>query len=638
MLCSAARLSLVIPFVGLLAWGPATAWAEKPSVKQAMRLSSIQKGVDFDRPNKNEIAKCTIKAETIARKTGWTVRDQAGQVLRRFVDTNRDNKVDQWCYYKNGIEVYRDIDANFNGKADQYRWLGTAGSRWGLDRNEDGIIDSWKIISAEEVSAEVVAALRDKDSARFKRLLLTASELKALGLGKKKAGKLSQKVAAAARSFAALAKKQTVVSSGTKWIHFGATQPGVVSAGTDGSTKDLTVYENVAAVVQTGEQHSQVQLGTLLRVGQSWRIIDLPALPSDQQVHQAAPGFFYEVSLARRPDVQPPPAGSLDKETVKLIGNLEAIDKDLIAATSARKKADLNAKRADAVQQLIKAARTKQERISWIRQLADTVNAAVQSGDYPGGIKLLKRLHGQLARNSKLGDTTAYVKFRLMTAEYSSSIQKPKADFAKIQAQWLKDLEKFVDTFSRSPDAAEAMLQLAVAQEFAGKLKEAKAWYSQIVDDFPQVPLAKKAAGAKRRLDSVGKTMRLKGLSIQGKAVDLASYRGKTVLIHYWATWCEPCKQDLEVLRQMQAKYGSRGFALVGVTLDSDRQTLIDYLAKNRLPWPQLHEEGGLESRLATEMGILTLPTMILVDGKQQVINRNIHATQLDDELKKQLK
>ena len=46
-----------------------------------------------------------------------------------------------------GIEVYRDVDSNFNGKADEYRWLGTAGSRWGIDDNEDGRIDSWKTIS-----------------------------------------------------------------------------------------------------------------------------------------------------------------------------------------------------------------------------------------------------------------------------------------------------------------------------------------------------------------------------------------------------------------------------------------------------------------------------------------------------------
>ena len=46
-----------------------------------------------------------------------------------------------WCYFLDGLEVYRDIDSNFNGKADQYRWFHTAGTRWGTDKNEDGRID-----------------------------------------------------------------------------------------------------------------------------------------------------------------------------------------------------------------------------------------------------------------------------------------------------------------------------------------------------------------------------------------------------------------------------------------------------------------------------------------------------------------
>ena len=59
-----------------------------------------------------------------------------GKILRKFVDTNGDNIVDQWGYFNDGVEVYRDIDSNFNGKADQYRWLNTAGTRWGSTRTK----------------------------------------------------------------------------------------------------------------------------------------------------------------------------------------------------------------------------------------------------------------------------------------------------------------------------------------------------------------------------------------------------------------------------------------------------------------------------------------------------------------------
>ena len=85
-------------------------------------------------------------------ETAWVVTGPAGETLRQFVDSNADNKVDQWRYFRGGIEVYRDVDKDFDGKADQYRWLGTAGTRWGLDIDEDGEIDRWKSISPEEAT------------------------------------------------------------------------------------------------------------------------------------------------------------------------------------------------------------------------------------------------------------------------------------------------------------------------------------------------------------------------------------------------------------------------------------------------------------------------------------------------------
>ncbi len=78
---------------------------------------------------------------------------------------------------------------------------GDSGIRWGVDDNEDGAIDYWKMISAEEVSSEVVDAIRERDGSRFKRLLITAAELDALGLGAEKKTALQDKVTASARCF-----------------------------------------------------------------------------------------------------------------------------------------------------------------------------------------------------------------------------------------------------------------------------------------------------------------------------------------------------------------------------------------------------------------------------------------------------
>ena len=131
-----------------------------------------------------------------------------GGLLRRFVDTNGDNRIDQWCYYRGGVEVYRDIDGDFNEKADQYRWFGTGGMRWGLDRNEDGQIDEWKWISPEEVSAELVRAIGQKDARRFAALLVTPEELKKLGFKPEAAERIAKRTGTAKSKFAEFAAGQ----------------------------------------------------------------------------------------------------------------------------------------------------------------------------------------------------------------------------------------------------------------------------------------------------------------------------------------------------------------------------------------------------------------------------------------------
>ena len=69
---------------------------------------------------------------------------------------------------------------------------------------------------------------------------------------------------------------------------------------------------------------------------------------------------------------------------------------------------------------------------------------------------------------------------------------------------------------------------------------------------------------------------------------------------------------------------------MVGFALDSDKSQLEKFLRSKPIAWPQLHESGGLDGRLAEEMGVLTLPTMILLDADGKVVDRNVVITDLE--------
>ena len=136
----------------------------------------------------------------------------------------------------------------------------------------------------------------------------------------------------------------------------------------------------------------------------------------------------------------------------------------------------------------------------------------------------------------------------------------------------------------------------------------------------------------------MGRSIQLRGTTHDDRDLDLTAYRGKVVLIHYWATWCEPCKKDLQTIKALQARYATKGFTAIGVNLDNEAKALTEYLRTTSLPWPQLYEPGGLDSRLANELGIMTLPTMLLIDKSGRVVRRNIHSAELDAELQRLLK
>jgi len=636
MLHVTCRISLAISLAASFSVRIADASAAKVTPAQALALRPIQSDVEYDTPAESDVEKCSIQVKSEGGVAGWVVLDQGGQLLRRFLDSNDDNKVDLWCYYRGGVEVYRDIDADFNGKADQYRWLGTAGIRWGLDSNEDGKIERWKMISAEEVTAEVVVALANRDAARFQCGLPTTQELTALGLGDVQQRDIAKKVAEAARGFLEVASGQSVVSSKSKWLNFGANRPGVIPAGWEGATRDVTVYDNASAIVETDAKTAQIVIGTLIQVDGGWRVIDLPANLSDARTVSVSGGYFFQ-QVPRQPTMAAPEEG-LSEAAQKLLRDLEQLDKSLESASGPAELAKLHASRAEVLEQLVQNAKTEEDRENWIRQLADGIAAAVQSGGYPAGLDRLQALRDKLKQQAPDLELTAHVEFMYLSAEYAHKLQQPNADYAKIQDEWLVDLAKFVETYPNAEDAAEAMLQLGVGEEFAGKDDQAIAWYGKIVERAPKAAQAAKAAGAKRRLESVGKAIALRGTGLDGKAVSLDLLRGRPVLIHYWATWCEPCKQDFVTLKQVQAKYAKQGFTVLGINLDSDRASAVTYLQSNPLAWSHLYEPGGLDSRLATELGILTLPTMLLIDKYGKVVNRNIHAGELSDELGKLLR
>lgn len=621
-----------------LAWGSAHAFSttvlgvviisgtvqsveKDPQVTVALSYKPRQANVAYDQIAEKEIEKCSSKTESKNGVEGLTIYGADGQILRRFTDVNGDRQVDQWCYYKDGIEVYRDIDSDFNKSADQYRWLGTGGMRWGIDKNEDGKIDAWKFISPEEVTIELVDAIKSKDEEKYRRLLLSDQEIKMLGLGEEKSRELQERVNNARNGFAEFSAKQSLVTAKTKWAHFAADKPGVVPSGTDGATRDIVAYENVISILDNDGTSQQLMVGTLVQQGDAWKLADLPRVVTEGATVEN--GFFFPSAVSNRTAMASGGNGGLTAEMQSLLSDLEKNDSQLKSANES-KLPQLHEDRAQILVKLINATKGTSEMELWVKQFVDSVSSAAMQGQYEAGLGRLREFESELSNVPGGKSMMAYVAYRVLTTEYQVKSLSENANYAKLQSDHMDNLVAYVSQYEDSPDAADAMIQLALNNELSANLKDAREWYGKVASKFPDTIEGKKSAGAIARLSLDGRSFALAGKTLDGKTVDTKKFAGSAVIVQYWASWCEPCKADMEKLRTELARYPS-DLQVVGVNLDGDPQTAMNSLKPGAAPWPQIHEGNGFDSDLAVGLGVLSVPVTILIDQDGRVVHSGSH-------------
>jgi peroxiredoxin len=611
--------------------------AQTPTPEAALKYRPAQSDVEIDTPAAAEVSKCVVKLERGKGVSGFTVFDPNGQILRRYIDTNNDRYIDQWRYFRLGTEVYRDIDSDWDNKIDQSRWVNTGGSRWGIDKNQDGKLDSWRILSAEEATRVAVNAMIAGDSELLSTVLISAADIRQLGIVDEFATPLLRQVQNPKAALAA-AMKASSITAASKWTRFDAAMPGVIPADDGKAAEDLTVYEGAMAIIQTRDQHGFVSIGEMIRVGNVWKLTQIPKPMTGNTIQVAMGGILM------RPGIEGPPGGvgavtELTPEMAAKIQELQKLDSKTPPqdATQQTVLAYLKKRRA-IILQLVNQSRTGQERETWQRQLINLLASMAQTGDR-SGIAELSTIEADLRKRAPQSSLIPYAVYRRLLGQYSLDL-RVTTDQKKQQAlqeTWLTSVEQFAKQFPKSEDAPDALLQLAVNRELAGSVDGARDFYSKLSSGYAETPQGKRAVGALRRLQLVGREMPLSGPDPSGRKIDVSTYRGKLLLIVFWASWSGEAVDDIPVLLGLHNQYQSKGFEIVGVSLDTQADSVTPFIKKSKIPWSNIYQPGVFDSPLAQQYGILTAPTMFLIGRDGKVISTGISISDLKDSLRKQL-
>jgi len=122
-----------------------------------------------------------------------------------------------------------------------------------------------------------------------------------------------------------------------------------------------------------------------------------------------------------------------------------------------------------------------------------------------------------------------------------------------------------------------------------------------------------------------------------GREVDLAKLRGKVVLVDFWATWCMPCIMELPEVLQAYEKFHDKGFEIVGVSLDEDKERLAQFVKQKKMPWPQYFDGKRWQNKLAVKYGVDATPSGYLIDRDGKIITKITRAAQLEAAITKAL-
>ena len=175
-------------------------------------------------------------------------------------------------------------------------------------------------------------------------------------------------------------------------------------------------------------------------------------------------------------------------------------------------------------------------------------------------------------------------------------------------------------------------------------------FFRKVLKEFPDTQLGKQAANTVAGVERLA-TMRtiqkslavgsrfpdFSEVDVEGKPLSIGRFKGKVVLVDFWATWCGPCIMELPSVLSTYQKYRDKGFEILGISLDQDKQAMMTFAASRGMGWPQFFDGKLWENKLAQKYGVMSIPATYLLDAQGNIIAKDLRGPDLEAAVAKAL-
>ncbi len=213
-------------------------------------------------------------------------------------------------------------------------------------------------------------------------------------------------------------------------------------------------------------------------------------------------------------------------------------------------------------------------------------------------------------------------------------------------AEELKQFDTLLAAHAREKTDAVAQILAMKAQLYIqvfGNYEKALELMKKLKVDFPNSTQAKGADGTIAALEKAVTAQKLrdslvigakfpdfKETDANGRPMSIAGYKGKVLLVDFWAAWCGPCMGELPNVLAAYEKHHRSGFDIVGISLDEDRQRFQTVIREKNMAWQQFFDGKKYDNKLAANYGVQSIPATWLLDREGVIVGKDLRGEELE--------